>query len=68
MEKAAGKLQFEKAAKLRDIIDNLEKTLNPTRSFSRGRGVPSTVKPTGDLVELQEALSPAGQAPHHGVL
>ncbi|MFK7911276.1 MAG: helix-hairpin-helix domain-containing protein [Akkermansiaceae bacterium] len=57
MEKAAEKLQFEKAAKLRDIIDNLEKTLNPTRSFVRGRGIPSTVKPTEDLIELQEALS-----------
>ncbi len=57
MEKAAEKLQFEKAAKLRDIIDNLEKTLSPNRSFVRGRGVPSTVKPTEDLVELQDALA-----------
>lgn len=56
MEKAAEKLQFEKAARLRDIISNLEKTLNPTRSFARGRGIPSTVKPTEDLTELQEAL------------
>lgn len=57
MNKAAEKLAFEKAAKLRDIIDNLEKTLSPTRSFSRGRGVPSTVTPTEDLIELQDALS-----------
>lgn len=56
MEKAAEKLQFEKAGRLRDIIANLEKTLSPTRSFIRGRGLPSTVKPTEDLIELQEAL------------
>lgn len=57
MEKAAEKLQFEKAARLRDIISNLEKTLDPTRSFTRGRGIPSKIKPTEDLIELQDALS-----------
>ncbi len=57
MEQASEKLQFEKAARLRDIITNLEKTLSPARSFSRGRGgVPSTVNPSEDLIELQEAL------------
>ncbi|BDS08251.1 UvrABC system protein C [Oceaniferula spumae] len=57
MAKAAEKLQFEKAARLRDIIGNLEKTLSPTRNFSRGRGgVPSTVNPSEDLIELQDAL------------
>lgn len=56
MAKAAEKLQFEKAAKLRDIIDNLEKTLSPTRSFTRGHKIPSTVNPREDLVELQNAL------------
>lgn len=57
MDEAAHKLQFEKAARLRDIIANLEKTLSPARSFSRGRGgVPSTVNPSEDLVELQHAL------------
>lgn len=57
MEKAAEKLQFEKAARLRDIIGNLEKTLSPARSFSRGRGgIPSTVNPAEDVIELQNAL------------
>ncbi|NNJ42174.1 MAG: excinuclease ABC subunit UvrC [Akkermansiaceae bacterium] len=57
MEQAAEKLQFEKAARLRDIIANLEKTLSPARSFSRGRsGIPSTVNPSEDLAELQDAL------------
>lgn len=58
MQQASEKLQYEKAARLRDIIDNLEKTLSPARSFARGGGsIPSTVQPSEDLAELQEALS-----------
>lgn len=60
MEKSAENLEFEKAATLRDILQNLEKTLSPTRQFSRGRGVPTTVKPTEDLAELGEELHLAG--------
>jgi excinuclease ABC subunit C len=56
MAKAADSLDFEKAALLRDVIQNLELTLNPTRQFSRGRGVPTTVKPTEDLAELADFL------------
>ena len=60
MEKAAAKLDFEKAATLRDVIDNLKKTLEPMRQFSRGRGVPTTVKPLEDLADLGETLGLAG--------
>jgi len=60
MAKAAEALDFEKAANLRDILLNLEKTLSPTRQFTRGRGVQTTVKPTEDLAELGEALGLAG--------
>ena len=60
METAAEALDFEKAATLRDVLQNLEKTLSPTRQFSRGRGVPTTVKPTEDLAELGEELHLAG--------
>ena len=60
METAAEALEFEKAATLRDVLQNLEKTLSPTRQFSRGRGVPTTVKPTEDLAELGEELHLAG--------
>ncbi|WP_234991669.1 excinuclease ABC subunit UvrC [Rubritalea squalenifaciens] len=56
MQKAAEQLNFEKAAKLRDVITNLEKTLSPARAFAKGRGVPTTVKPLEDLAELGEAL------------
>lgn len=60
METAATNLDFEKAAILRDIQQNLEKTLSPTRQFSRGRGVPTTVKPLEDLAELGEELGLPG--------
>ena len=39
MQQAAESLDFEKAATLRDVLDNIRKTLSPTRQFSRGRGV-----------------------------
>jgi excinuclease ABC subunit C len=60
MTAAAENLDFEKAATLRDVLQNLEKTLSPTRQFSRGRGVQTTVKPTEDLAELGEELHLAG--------
>jgi excinuclease ABC subunit C len=60
MQEAAETLEFEKAATLRDVLQNLEKTLTPTRQFSRGRGVPTTVKPLEDLAELGEELHLAG--------
>ena len=53
-------IRFEKAANLRDVWQNLGKTLAPTRQFSRGRGLPSTVKPLEDLAELGEELRLAG--------
>lgn len=56
MVEAASKMDFEKAARLRDVIGNLEKALSPTRQFTRGRGVPTQVKPLEDLAELGEWL------------
>jgi excinuclease ABC subunit C len=56
MQRAAESLDFEQAAVLRDVLDNLRKTLNPARQFSRGRGVPTTVRPAEDLAELAEEL------------
>ena len=57
MEAAAMKQNFEQAARLRDVIVNLERALSPTRQFTRGRGVPTTVQPTEDLAELGDYLS-----------
>ncbi len=60
MSRAAGALDFEKAAKLRDVLDNLRKTLTPARRFTRGRGIQTTVKPLEDLADLGEALHLSG--------
>jgi excinuclease ABC subunit C len=56
MEKAAAELDFERAAELRDMVDNLKKTLRPTRQF-RKRGIPGkAINPEEDVKELQEYL------------
>lgn len=56
MGASATALDFEKAAKLRDIVQNLDRAIQPGRQFSRGRGLPTTVKPLEDLAELGEEL------------
>ena len=56
MQSAAEKLDFERAAELRDMLDSFRKTLTPKRKFNRGRGVRSTIDPLEDVKELQDAL------------
>lgn len=56
MEQAAEALDFEQAASLRDVLQHLRKTLMPMRRFTRGKGVPTTLKPLDDLAELGECL------------
>ncbi len=56
MQEAAARLEFERAGELRDVWQNLEKTLEPARRFSSGKGLPSTVRPLDDLKELADAL------------
>jgi excinuclease ABC subunit C len=58
MQKAATKLDFERAAELRDMIEDFKKTLKPTRTFERGARsrVASTIDPLADVAELQEYL------------
>lgn len=58
MQKAAARMDFERAAELRDMITDLRKTLKPTRTFERGARtrVVSTIDPMADVRELQEAL------------
>ena len=56
MQAAAEALDFERAAELRDMVENFQKTLKPTRQFRR-RGVPGkAINPEADVAELQEAL------------
>lgn len=57
MTAAAEALDFEKAARLRDVRENILKTLEPARRFARGMAdLPGTVNPDEDLAELAEAL------------
>ena len=58
MQTYAAKLDFERAAELRDMIADLKKTLEPTRSFERGARakVVSTIDPMADVRELQDEL------------
>ncbi len=55
MRKAAAKMDFEKAAELRNMVEDLRNTTRPTRRFTRG-SLPSTIDPQADLRALAEAL------------
>jgi excinuclease ABC subunit C len=55
MRKAADKTDFEKAAELRNMIDDLRNTTKPTRRFTRG-SLPSTIDPMADVLALSDAL------------
>jgi excinuclease ABC subunit C len=55
MRKAAGKMDFEKAAELRNMVADLHNTTKPTRRFTRG-SLPSTVDPEADVRALADAL------------
>src|SRR3984885_9537403 len=54
MEKAAERLDFEKATELRNLLDDLRRTTRPTKRFARQFN--TTVRPTEDMTALQEAL------------
>lgn len=57
MLSAAEELDFEKAALLRDSIENLRKTFEPARRFTKGSpDLPGTVRPDEDLADLGRAL------------
>ncbi len=56
MHEAAAKMNFEKAAQLRDMVDDLRRTTAPTRRFTR-HSLPSTINPVADLKALGDALS-----------
>ncbi len=56
MHAAAAKMNFERAAQLRDMVDNLKRTTAPTRRFTR-HSLPSSIHPVSDLKALGDALS-----------
>jgi len=61
MRKAATALDFERAAEMRNMLDDLRKTTKPMARFNRDQrhrlGVTSTINPVADLAALGEALS-----------
>src|SRR5258707_4294991 len=62
MKVAAEKLDFERAAQLRNMLEDLRRTTKPTRRFTRG-SLPSAVDPAADLKALADAFLLAGP-PH----
>jgi excinuclease ABC subunit C len=57
MENAAGRLDFERAAEIRNLLHDLKRTTRPTKRFARQ--FVTTVRPTEDMTALQEALGMA---------
>ncbi len=55
MRTVAEKMDFEKAAELRDMVADLRNTTRPTRRFTRG-SLPSIIDPTADVQALADAL------------
>ncbi len=55
MKKAAGNLEFEKAAEMRNMLDDLRRTTKPARRFTRG-SFPTSIDPKADLQALADAL------------
>src|SRR5438132_3275410 len=55
MRKVAEKMDFEKAAELRNMIEDLRHTTKPTRRFTRGT-LPSAIDPMADVRALGDAL------------
>src|SRR5438034_2975592 len=55
MRKAAKKMHFEKAAELRNMVDDLRSTTRPMRRFIRG-SLPSSIDPMADVRALADAL------------
>ncbi len=55
MRKAAEKLDFERAAELRNMLEDLRQTTKPMRRFTR-HSLPSAIDPLADLEMLRDAL------------
>jgi len=55
MRKLADNLDFEKAAELRNMLEDLRRTTKPMRRFTR-HTLPSTIDPVSDVKALADAL------------
>ena len=56
MKAAAEKMDFEKAAQLRNLLEDMKTTTRPMVRFTR-KSLPTTIHPEADIAALQEALS-----------
>lgn len=54
MQKAAARLDFEKAAELRNLLEDLRRTTKPMKRFVRQ--FETNINPSSDVIELQQAL------------
>ena len=55
MRKAAEKLDFERAAEMRNMLEDLRRTTKPMRRFTR-HSLPSAIDPASDVESLRDAL------------
>jgi excinuclease ABC subunit C len=55
MRKAAEEMDFEKAAELRNMIEDVRETTKPVRRFTRGT-LPSAIDPMAEVKALADAL------------
>ena len=55
MREAAGKMDFERAAEMRNMIEDVRRTTKPTRRFTR-HSLPSAIEPLADVQSLADAL------------
>jgi excinuclease ABC subunit C len=55
MRKAAAAMNFERAAQLRDMVEDLRRTTKPMRRFTR-HSLPTSIDPVADLRALADAL------------
>ncbi len=55
MKAAAERLDFEKAAQLRNLLEDLKRTTKPMTRFTR-KSLPTTINPVEDLGALADAL------------
>jgi excinuclease ABC subunit C len=56
MKEAAEKMDFEKAALLRNLLQDLKTTTRPMVRFTR-KSLPTTINPDADILALRDALS-----------
>ena len=67
MRAAAAKLDFERAAQLREMVNDLRQTMKPMRRFTR-HSLPGSIDPVADVNALRRGTATPAPAGRHGVL